>query len=203
MKCWTPSLLLGHTEMKVTDKERFARQLSRHLKHEKTADRAGEEVEERVRQEADERTRQEPEEKAREEKEESTQQEADRAQNPQDRPHDRSVQECEFCKSRHDEISRLLEENRHLKHELDERKMTKQFLKDDNGKVNNYTGLPSYATFQILLFHIMPFLPQGRRKLTAFQMSLLTFGRLRLDLPIQHISHLFGVHQATVSATAR
>lgn len=36
--------------------------------------------------------------------------------------------------------------------------------------------------------------------MTPFQMVLLTFMRLRLDLPIQHIAHLFSVHRDTVSA---
>uniref|UniRef100_A0A672QLK9 THAP-type domain-containing protein n=1 Tax=Sinocyclocheilus grahami TaxID=75366 RepID=A0A672QLK9_SINGR len=99
---------------------------------------------------------------------ERTRQDDDPVQNP----HDHGVQECELCQSRHDEINRLLNENRQL----------------------------NYAIFQVLLCHIMPFLPPGKKKVTPFQMVLLTFMRLRLDLPIQHKAHLFSVHRDTVSA---
>uniref|UniRef100_A0A8C9ZFR5 THAP-type domain-containing protein n=1 Tax=Sander lucioperca TaxID=283035 RepID=A0A8C9ZFR5_SANLU len=45
-----------------------------------------------------------------------------------------------------------------------------------------------------------PFLPVAK-KLSQFQMVLLTLIRLRLDLPIQHLSHIFNVSRRTLSAT--
>ncbi|KAM7373293.1 hypothetical protein PAMP_008157 [Pampus punctatissimus] len=56
-----------------------------------------------------------------------------------------------------------------MKHDLEERKTTKQFLKNGNDKETRIS--------------------QGRRKLTPFQIILLTVTRLRLDLLIQHYSH--------------
>ncbi|XP_051556083.1 uncharacterized protein LOC127442239 isoform X3 [Myxocyprinus asiaticus] len=58
---WAPSLLLGHNEVKLTDKNRFARQIRR---RERSGVRAGEKVEDKVRSEAEERARQEAEEEA-------------------------------------------------------------------------------------------------------------------------------------------
>ncbi|XP_056104303.1 uncharacterized protein LOC130083308 [Rhinichthys klamathensis goyatoka] len=201
---WAPSLLLGHNEVKVTNKERFARQVRRHLKHQGTSEKPGEEGEDTVPSEVEEvaqgNVTEEDVEEVAQDTEEDVEEVAQDAEDTAQNPDNQSAEKCVHCKSTHAEINRLLEENRNLKRELDERKMTEQFLKDDDGKVKYYTGLPTYAIFQVLLCHIMPFLHQGKRKLTPFQMILLTLMRLRLDLPMQHISHIFGVHRATVSA---
>ncbi|XP_053176090.1 uncharacterized protein LOC128359792 [Scomber japonicus] len=166
---WTPSLLLGHNEVKVPDKDRFARHLKRHKNQaEKTVERAGDQVD-RI--------------------EESSLEEEGMCE-----------EECVQCKPRCDEINRLLEENRNLKRKLAEKEFTEEFLKRDDSRVKYYTELPNYETFNVLLSHVTPFLPQGTRKLTPFQMILVTLMCLRLDLPLQHIGHLFDVHRGTVSA---
>ncbi|KAK2863569.1 hypothetical protein Q5P01_003102 [Channa striata] len=183
---WVPSLLLGHNEVKVTNKERFARQSRRRLKtHQEVKE---EEVEVEV-------ARQGSEDRLRQEAENTAKQEAEAAQNPDQH----CVEERVLCVSKCDEIDRLLDENRRIRHELGELKMTEQFFVEDDVKVRYYTGLPGYATFQVLLGHVMPFLPQ-EPELTPFQMILLTFMRLRLDLPLQHVSHLFRVHRETALA---
>lgn len=92
------------------------------------------------------------------------------------------------------------EENRNLKRKLAEKEITEEFLKRDDSRVKYYAGLPNYETFNVLSCHVIPFLPQGRRKLTPFQMTVVTLMFLRLDLPIQHIGHLLDVHRGTVSA---
>ncbi|KAK0133587.1 Accumulation-associated protein [Merluccius polli] len=108
--------------------------------------------------------------------------------------------ECGLCTSRRDVINSLLEENRKLKEELDEYRMNENFLNGDDNTVKYYTGLPSYVMFQTRLCSLMPYLPQGRmKKLSPFQLVLLTLMRLRLDLPVQHLSRLFWVHRTTVS----
>ncbi|KAF3698388.1 THAP domain-containing protein 11 [Channa argus] len=187
---WVPSLLLGHNEVKVTNKERFARQSRRRLKAHQIVEQVVKEEEEEV-----EVARGESENRPQQEAENTTKQEVDTAQNPDHH----CVEECALCKSKHDEIDYLLEENRRLSQDLDELKMTEQFLKEDDVKVKYYTGLPGHATFQVLLGHVKPFLPQ-LQELTPFQMILLTFMRLRLDLPLQHISHLFRVPLETAGA---
>ncbi|CAL9688451.1 unnamed protein product [Knipowitschia caucasica] len=108
--------------------------------------------------------------------------------------------ECGLSTSRRDVINNLLEENRQLKRELDTYRMNENFLSGDDNTVKYYTGLPNFALFQTLLLYLTPDLPQGRmKKLSPFQLVLLTLMRLRLDLPIQHLSHLFRVHRTTVA----
>ncbi|KAK0151189.1 hypothetical protein N1851_007669 [Merluccius polli] len=89
-----------------------------------------------------------------------------------------------------DVINSLLEENRKLKEELDEYRMNENFLSGDDNTVKYYTGLPSFVMFQTLLCSLMPY---------PFQLVLLILMRLRLDLPVQHLSCLFRVHRTTVS----
>ncbi|KAL0993151.1 hypothetical protein UPYG_G00103900 [Umbra pygmaea] len=108
--------------------------------------------------------------------------------------------ECGHCTSRRYVVNNLLEENRELKRELDEYRMNENFLSGDDNTVKYYTGLPNFALFQTLLLTLTPYLPQGRmKKLSPFQLLLLTLMRLRLDLPIQHLSHLFRVHRTTIA----
>lgn len=101
------------------------------------------------------------------------------------------TKECDFCGLRRTEINRLLEENRALKSELEKYKMEEQFLKDDNEKVKYYTGLPDFEFLMTLLTTVKPHLPQNLRVLSPFQMVFLTLIRLRLNLPLRHLLHLF------------
>uniref|UniRef100_A0A9J7WYY9 Transposase Helix-turn-helix domain-containing protein n=1 Tax=Cyprinus carpio carpio TaxID=630221 RepID=A0A9J7WYY9_CYPCA len=110
------------------------------------------------------------------------------------------AQECALCSSRRDVINSLLEENRKLKEELEEYQMNENFLSGDDNRVKYYMGLPTYLMFQTLLLSLMPYLPQGSlKKLSPFQLVLMTLMRLRLDLPIQHLGRLFRVHRTTAS----
>ncbi|XP_073670948.1 uncharacterized protein [Paramisgurnus dabryanus] len=110
------------------------------------------------------------------------------------------AQECALCTSRRDVINCLLEENRKLKEELEEYRMTENFLSGDDSRVKYYTGLPNYVMFQTLLLSLMPYLPQGNlKKLSPFQLVLMTLMRLRLGLPIQLLGRLFQVHRTTAS----
>ena len=53
-----------------------------------------------------------------------------------------------------------------------------------------------------LLHFLLPLMPDQKKKvLSPFQMVLLTFMRLRLDLPAQHLAHLFHVCPKTVYRT--
>lgn len=113
----------------------------------------------------------------------------------------RLLTECDFCQRRRDEIDRLLEENRALKCELGQRKMDEHFLKNDNVKVKYYTGLPHLEVVMGVLACVGPYLTQSTKVLSPFQMLFLTLMRLRLNLPIQHIAHLFCVDRKTVSKT--
>ncbi|XP_026014019.1 uncharacterized protein LOC113015876 [Astatotilapia calliptera] len=97
------------------------------------------------------------------------------------------------------EINRLLEENRKLKSKLDKTELNENFLKGDTEKVKYYTGFTCFAIFKSVLENVKAFLPASK-KLSHFQMLLLTLMRLRLDLPVQHLSYLFNVSYKTLSS---
>ncbi|XP_022536495.2 uncharacterized protein LOC103021414 [Astyanax mexicanus] len=109
--------------------------------------------------------------------------------------------ECRKCVLRFDEINRLLDENRALRRELSEYKISDGFFGNDgDDKVQYYTGLPNLATFMTLFNFLVPLITD-KKVLTPFQKLLLTFMRLKLDLPMQHLAHLFRVSHRTVYRT--
>lgn len=108
--------------------------------------------------------------------------------------------ECSFCVCRRAEINRLLEENRRLKKELAQKTMDEDFFKEDDSKVRFYTGLPSFAVLMGILDQIFPTLQQNNRKLSPFQMLILTLMRLKLNLPDQLFAHIFSVGRKTASS---
>ena len=154
---WTPSLRLGHSDVKTTDGVRYERQVMR----------SRTQCQEQV---------------------------PPLAEHQDQRPPSPAEDlECGLCTSRRDVVNSLLEENRKLKEELDEYRMNDNFLSGDDNTVKYYTGLPSYVMFQTLLCSLTPYLPQGRmKKLSPFQLVLLTLMRLRLDLPYSTLAICFG-----------
>uniref|UniRef100_A0A3P8QH58 THAP-type domain-containing protein n=1 Tax=Astatotilapia calliptera TaxID=8154 RepID=A0A3P8QH58_ASTCA len=107
--------------------------------------------------------------------------------------------DCVRCVQSRAEINRLLEENRKLKSKLDKTELNENFLKGDTEKVKYYTGFTCFAIFMSVLENVKVFLPASK-KLSHFQMLLLTLMRLRLDLPVQHLSYLFNVSHKTLSS---
>ncbi|XP_072559114.1 uncharacterized protein [Paramormyrops kingsleyae] len=116
----------------------------------------------------------------------------------QNSSHDVAQTECELCVLRRAEIIRLLEENRELRRELNECRISDGFFGEDDEKVKYYTGLPNLGIFMALFRFLVPLMHGQRKILTPFQMLLLTFMRLRLDLPPQHLAHLFWISPKTV-----
>uniref|UniRef100_A0AAZ1XS06 THAP-type domain-containing protein n=1 Tax=Oreochromis aureus TaxID=47969 RepID=A0AAZ1XS06_OREAU len=106
---------------------------------------------------------------------------------------------CVRCVQSRAEINRLLEENRKLKSLLDKTELNENFLQGDTEKVKYYTGLTCFAIFMSVLDNVKAFLPASK-KLSHFQMLLLTLMRLRIDLPVQHLSYLFNVSHKTLSS---
>ncbi|XP_029943781.1 uncharacterized protein LOC115385843 [Salarias fasciatus] len=109
--------------------------------------------------------------------------------------------ECDLCVFRRAEVNRLLEENRKLRRELDQCRMSDGFFGEDDEKVKYYTGLPNLGTFMSLFHFLTPLMSDQKKILTPCQMLLLTLIRLRLDLPVQHLAHLFRVSPKTVYRT--
>lgn len=175
---WKPSLLLGHENVQMTDEARFQRSLKRKVVAEDLhAEPLQVQSEDLVA--------------------ELPHLEELYAELPEVQPEEMDAEqpvmtsaECEFCTSRQALIICLLEENRQLKEELEEYRMDESFLRGDDDKVKYYTGFPNFAIFQAILLNILPYIHQGKRKLTAFQCVLLTLMRLRSDLLVQHLSHL-------------
>ena len=206
---WTPSLRLGHSDVKPTDVARYQRQIMRsRTQRQEQVPPLAEHQEQQPPSPTEEQQPPSPTEEQRppsptEEQRPPSPIEEQQPPSPtedQRPPSPAQDLECGLCTSRGDVINSLLEENRKLKEELDEYRMNENFLSRDDNTVKYYTGLASYVMFQTLLCSLTPYLPQGRmKKLSPFQLVLLTLMRLRLDLPVKHISHLFRVHRTTVS----
>ncbi|XP_041929456.1 uncharacterized protein LOC121693843 [Alosa sapidissima] len=174
---WAPSRHLGHTEMKATKTARYERQEKRKRQRTDSTPAMDETVIDDL---------------------------VPPVETPapaEDGADQTLLTECDFCQRRRAEINRLLEENRTLKCELGQRKMDEHFLKDDNVKVKYYTGLPHLEVVMGVLACVGPYMTQSSKVLSPFQMLFLTLMRLRLNLPIQHIAHLFFVDRKTVSKT--
>lgn len=223
---WAPTLHLGHSEVRATESDRYSRRLQRQqmtvpvagddgesqMQRETTAEpvgsahekEGGDQAEAEVAADAaggdqaevgaveDECGEWADVEAAEDEDEEGGN------QAEVDMPVKRQRRECQFCERNSAEVNRLLQENRELRCELNKRKMDEDFLKGDTNKVRYYTGIPCFAILLSLFTTVKAFLPVTK-KLSSFQMLLLTLIRLRLDLPVQHLAHLFHVSRNTLS----
>nr|XP_046251593.1 uncharacterized protein LOC124062734 [Scatophagus argus] len=194
---WAPSLHLGHTEVKVPDNERFQRRLRRmkSLAAVSSATATPPDVAALVAPQKLEQhgaTHVTP----------ST----DEATQPPDVEQAPLQDElCVTCrcmdgemKSIRVEMNSLLEENVTLKKELSATMMDEAFFNGDDEKVKHYTGLPYWTLLQALHTVIIPCLTKAGRKLSPFQMLLLTLMRLRLHLPQQHLEYLFQINHTTM-----
>ena len=76
----------------------------------------------------------------------------------------------------------------------------KDDFKDDNCKVQFYTGLETLSVLMTIYNLVSPGLP-NRECLTKFQQLLLTLMRLRLNLLVQDLAYRFCIHASTVSRT--
>lgn len=112
----------------------------------------------------------------------------------------RQQAECQMCVHSRAEIDHLLQENKKLKAELSKRTMDEEFLRGNPDRVSYYTGLPWFPILLSIVNAVKPFLPPSN-ELSPFQMVLLTLARLRLDLSVQHLSHLFNVSADALSTT--
>ncbi|XP_026089560.1 uncharacterized protein LOC113063411 [Carassius auratus] len=193
---WAPALHLGHSEVTATVSDRHARRQHRHHLRESEGGGHNDQniMNEDEREDAEEEGYRDQAEAAVEEEEYRETTETDQLAAKRLRV------ECQFCEQSSAEVTRLLQENRELRSELNKLKMDEEFFKDNTEKVRYYTGLPCFAILFSMFTTVKPFLPVAK-KLSQFQMVLLTLIRLRLDLPIQHLSHIFNVSRRTLSAT--
>ncbi|KAL1005667.1 hypothetical protein UPYG_G00062020 [Umbra pygmaea] len=210
---WAPTLHLGHSEVTATVSDRYGRRQRRHNLRESEGGKneqnnMNEDERDGVQEDSEEEGYGEQAEAGAAEEEHVDQAEARgveeeecRDQTETDEPAAKTLRaDCQFCEQNSAEITRLLQENSELRSELTKFKMDEEFFKDNTEKVQYYTGLPCFAILLSMFTTVKPFLPVAK-KLSQFQMVLLTLIRLRLDLPIQHLSHIFNVSPRTLSAT--
>ncbi|XP_052400897.1 uncharacterized protein LOC127948482 [Carassius gibelio] len=198
---WAPALHLGHSEDTATVSDRHALTQQRHNLRESEGGGHNEQNIMNEDQRDDVQGVAAEEEGYRDQTEAAVEEEEYRETTETDKPADKRLRaECQFCAQSSAEVTRLLQENRELRSELNKQKMDEEFFKDNTEKVQYYTGLQCFAVLFSMFTTVKPFLPVAK-KLSQFQMVLLTLIRLRLDLPIQHLSHIFNVSPSTLSAT--
>jgi len=82
--------------------------------------------------------------------------------------------------------------------------ITLESLKENNAKVKYYTGLPSFGTLKAVFDFVSPCLESSSKKgLPLFSQFLMVLTRLRLNLDLEHLSYLFGIHLSNVSRTIK
>ncbi|XP_061663160.1 uncharacterized protein LOC133493620 isoform X2 [Syngnathoides biaculeatus] len=108
------------------------------------------------------------------------------------------------CKMKSEGYQRLLIENSNLKSALGRSRITQETFKDNDKKVNYYTGLQSYKTLIAIFEYIEEFIPERthtHRSLSKFQKFILALMKLRHNFFEQDLAYRFDVSQATVSST--
>ena len=112
---------------------------------------------------------------------------------------ERSDDSAAVLKAMAAECSSLREENLELRARLNRGSLREDGFRDDDDKVKFFTGIPSFALLMTVLDMITPFITRPNSKLSGFQMCLLTFMRMRMNLGVQFMGHLFGVSASTAS----
>ena len=79
--------------------------------------------------------------------------------------------------------------------------MGKANLVEDDSKVLNYTGLPSYVLLKAVLDFVTIGMPStySDGRCSKFQQFLIVLMRLHLNLGVQDLGYHFGIHASTVS----
>ena len=92
----------------------------------------------------------------------------------------------------------LRQENRELRTQLNRGSLEEDGFRDDNDKVLFFTGIPSFMIMTTVFAMVIPFV-NAARKLSPFQMCLLTCMRMRMNFSIRFLVYLFGVSQSSAS----
>ena len=70
---------------------------------------------------------------------------------------------------------------------------------DNNEKVLDYTGLPSWKVLLALLTYVCPKIASMSQSMSAFQLLIMILMRLRLKLSGQDLGYRFALHKSSVS----
>lgn len=88
----------------------------------------------------------------------------------------------------------LLESDNHkLRKRLDILTFTQDSFLNNNSRTRYYTGLHSYKTLFLIYEEVAPFLYQRNPALPPFSQLMLTFLKLRLNLPFKYLAERFVV----------
>ena len=74
-------------------------------------------------------------------------------------------------------------------------------FRNDDKKVNFYTGLPSLDTLKAVFLRLNPFVTRKAQHITRFQEFVMTLMKLRLNMPLEDLAYRFNVSVSTVSRT--
>lgn len=85
-----------------------------------------------------------------------------------------------------------------LQARLDNIELSEHSFKDNDNKTLLYTGLKTYLLLKAVLDLCMPSL-NSNAALPPFQQLLITLMKLRLDLSMSYLSHIFGISVSTCS----
>lgn len=96
------------------------------------------------------------------------------------------------------ECQELRKENIELKEECSSSDLFDQDSYTNDEKVTAITGLPNFMVL-MALFNLMKPSLKDTPRLSSFQQLILTLMRLKVNLPINFLSYLVGVHKSTVS----
>ena len=96
------------------------------------------------------------------------------------------------------ECQNLRLESQYFRKTADNVKFKESIFENNTEKVRFFTGLPSYTILIGLFSFIKPEMKETQ-SMSKFQQYLLTLMRLRLNLPLQLLAHIFSVNIATIS----
>lgn len=74
-------------------------------------------------------------------------------------------------------------------------------FRNDDKKVQFYTGLPSFDILNTVFNRIVPFVSRNSQLLTPFQEFVMTIMKLKLNMPFEDLAYRFNVSVSTVSRT--
>ena len=98
------------------------------------------------------------------------------------------------------ENEKLRNENKKLKQQRVMDKCSLEDLRNKDKKTKYLTGFPDFDTMEIMYTEVERFLPYSiQGKLSKFDVFLITFLKLRLDLPFTYLAYKYSVSTKTIS----
>ncbi|XP_060072083.1 uncharacterized protein LOC132551957 [Ylistrum balloti] len=115
----------------------------------------------------------------------------------------RSQEKEELLKKLNAECQERTTENLTLRqHILEGQIFSEDAFRDNDKKVNCFTGLPGFLTLMTVFDFVKDYIPDsGRVTFSKFQRFIMTLMKLRLTLSLQFLGYIFNISQPTASRT--